>query len=210
MVAQLQSPPMSPEEYLEWELKQPFKYGYIKGRIYAMSGGTLAHDRVAVNLTALLVPHLRGGPCINYGSDAKVGITARGPFHYPDASITCDERDKSASIVIRHPCLIVEVLSDSTEAFDRGEKFMHYRRIKTLREYVLISPKSMSVECHRLNEQGKWELTHYFLDSQRENDPCEVELTSVGLSFPIEALYESVSLPSSEASSDDTNNTLST
>ena len=207
MIAQLQTPAtpslkeisllMSPQEYLIWELEQPAKYGYMGGRAYAMSGGTLPHNKVAANLTTLLTTHLRGGSCINYSSDAKVGITENGPFHYPDVSVTCDERDKSARSHIQYPCLIVEVLSNSTEAFDRGKKFRHYRRIKTLQEYVLIDPDAMSVECYRLNDREKWELTHY-LGSDEE--PVEVELTSVGLSFPIEALYENISLPETEAS----------
>lgn len=214
MVAQLKTPAtpslpesssdssllMSPQEYLVWELEQPVKYGYMGGRAYAMSGGTIPHSRVAVNLTALLTTHLRGGSCINYSSDAKVGITVNGPYHYPDISVTCDERDKTARSHIQHPCLIVEVLSDSTEAFDRGKKFRHYRRIKTLQEYVLIDPEAMSVECYRLNEQDKWELTHYMMSSDSDETSVQIELTSVDLSFPTEALYENISLPETDES----------
>lgn len=204
MVAQLQTSAtpsrsefalsMSPQDYLVWEIEQPTKYGYMGGRAYATSGGALPHNKVAANLTTLLTTHLRGGSCVNYSSDAKVGITESGPYHYPDVSVTCEERDKSARSHIQHPCLLVEVLSNSTEAFDRGKKFRQYRRIQTLQEYVLIDPDAMSVECYRLNEQGKWELTHY-AGSDKDKAPTQVELTSVELPFPIDALYENISLP---------------
>ena len=198
MIAQLDSPLMSPQEYLRWELEQLDKYGYIDGHAYAMAGGTLAHNRVAVNLTALLNPHLRGKECVTYSGDAKVGITEKGPFHYPDVSVTCDERDRDAQYYIRYPCLIVEVLSSSTEAFDRGRKFEHYRQIETLREYVLINPEKMSVECYRLNNNEKWELTHYYVNSLNRKDSCRVDLNSVDLSFPIGDLYENITFAKNE------------
>ena len=191
---------MSPQEYFVWELEQPLKYGYMSGRAYAMSGGTIPHHRVAVNLVSLLNAHLRGSGCMTLSSNAKVGITENGPYHYPDVSVTCDERDKKARSHIQHPCLIVEVLSDSTEAFDRGKKFRQYRRIEALQEYVLIDPDAMIVECHRLNDRGKWALTHY-MDSDRDEasvQSVQVELTSVNLSFPIETLYENISLPATD------------
>ncbi len=140
-----------------------------------MTGGTILHNQVAVNLIALIKPHLRGKQCKTLSSDAKVAVTEAGPFHYPDVSVTCDERDCTAREYISYPCLIVEVLSPTTEAFDRGKKFAHYRSLETLREYVLIDPDAMSVECYRLNENRRWELYHYAnnLDSQ---EVCQVEL----------------------------------
>lgn len=198
MVAQLDSPLMSPQEYLRWELEQLDNYGYIDGHAYAMAGGTLAHNRVAVNLTALLNPYLRAKQCVTYSGDAKVGMTEKGPFHCPAVSVTCDARDRAAQYYIRYPCLIVEVLSNSTEAFDRGRKFERYRRIETLREYVLINSEKMSVECYRLNNDEKWELTHYYINSFNGKESCRVDLNSVGLSFPIDALYENITFPENE------------
>ncbi|WP_420485329.1 Uma2 family endonuclease [Iningainema tapete] len=93
-----------------------------------------------------------------------MGVSLQGPFHYPDVMVSCDPRDQRARKVIYHPCLIVEVLSPSTEAFDLGKKFRHYRRIDTLKEYVLIEADKMNVECYRLNENGKWELTSYSVE----------------------------------------------
>lgn len=106
---------------------------------------------------------------------AKIAVTEQGPFHYPDISVTCDERDSKAQNYIRYPCL---VLSSSTEAFDRGKKFRHYRQITTLKEYVLIDPKQMSIECYRLNQQSRWELFHYIGDSEdrESNRHCIIEI----------------------------------
>jgi Uma2 family endonuclease len=167
-----------------------------------MTGGTIPHNQVAVNLAALLKSHLRGKGCKVLTSDAKVGISEKGPFHYPDVSVTCDERDSEAlppsadrlaRQFIRYPCLIVEVLSPSTEAVDRGEKFRHYRRLETLREYLLIDPDQMSVECYRLNERGNWELFHFYLnDSESNAGDCEVLIASVEFKFPLSLLYEDV------------------
>jgi Uma2 family endonuclease len=124
-------------------------------------------------------------------ADAKVGVSERGPFHYPDVMVTCDERDRRAIRVIYYPCLIVEVLSPSTEAKDRGKKFQNYRRISTLKEYVLISSEQKVIECFRLNEKGVWELYTY-----SEGD--EVELKSIDFRCPIELVYEDVILEAVE------------
>ena len=178
---------MSPQEYLDWEERQPIKYEYINGEVFAMTGGTIPHNAIAVNLTTALRNHTKGGPCRVYMADAKVGISDKGPFHYPDVMVTCDQRDKKARKVICHPCLIAEVLSPSTERYDRGQKFQQYRRISSLREYLLISAEQMTVECFRLNEQGIWEL-HSYADGE------ELHLTSLDFRCPIELLYEDVVL----------------
>jgi len=189
-------PEMTPQEYLEWEEQQPIKYEYVNGYVYAMAGGTIPHNRIAVKLTTALENHLGDKRCFVLSGDVKIGISEQGPFHYPDVMVTCDDRDRRAIKMVRYPCLIVEVLSPSTEAYDRGDKFTHYRRISTLKEYVLVSPDRMSVECYRLNERGKWELTHYFIE---ENTPLsgtelKINLTSVNFSCPISQLYENVGL----------------
>ena len=161
MIATPQLPLMTPQEYLEWEEKQPIKYEYINGEVFAMTGGTLPHNSIALNLASALKTHLRGKSCKVFMADAKLGVSETGPYHYPDVMVTCDQRDQTAREVVYHPCLIVEVLSPSTEGFDRGKKFRHYRRIKTLKEYVLIDSETMSLECYRLNERSQWELTAY-------------------------------------------------
>lgn len=176
---------LTPQDYLDWEEKQLIKYEYIDGEVFAMTGGTIPHNDLAVNLTTALKNHLRGKGCKVSVADAKVGVSERGPFHYPDLMVTCDEQDRRAIRVIYYPCLIVEVLSPSTEAKDRGKKFQNYRRISTLKEYVLISSEQKVIECFRLNEKGVWELYTY-----SEGD--EVELTSVDFRCSIELVYEDV------------------
>ncbi len=193
MIAQAQLPLMTPQEYLEWEEQQPIKYEYIDGEVLAMTGGTLPHNSIALNLASALKTHLRGKGCKVFIADAKVGVSTNGPFHYPDVMVTCDNRDQTARNVVYHPCLIVEVLSPGTEGFDRGKKFKHYRRIDTLKEYVIIDGEKMNVECYRLNEKGKWELTPYSPDEVSDNGTeLEIELTGIDFRCPISLLYEDV------------------
>jgi Uma2 family endonuclease len=187
MIASPDQKYMTPQEYLEWEEHQEVKYEYVNGEVFAMTGGTIPHNVVAVNLTTALRNHLRGGSCRVYMADAKVGVSEAGPFHYPDVMVSCDKRDRQAIKFIQYPCLIMEVLSPGTEAYDRGGKFTHYRRIQTLREYVLIDAEKISIECFRLNDRGFWELHPY-------EEGNEVHLTSVDFRFPISLVYEDVQL----------------
>jgi len=186
---------MTAQEYLAWEEEQPLRYEYLYGEVLAMTGGTIPHNQVAVNLATLLKNHLRQKGCKVLTSDAKIAVTDQGSFHYADVAVTCNLGDRSARKYIRYPCLIAEVLSPSTEAYDRGVKFRQYRRIETLREYLLIDPDRPYVECYRLNERGNWELFQFSFDAApMELADYRVELTSVGLEFPLSLLYEDVEL----------------
>jgi Uma2 family endonuclease len=186
---------MPPEAYLDWEEQQSWKHEYLNGEAYAMTGGTLSHNALAINLTTLLLPHLRGKGCKVFMADAKIQVTERGPFFYPDVVVTCDERDLKAQRVICYPCLVIEVLSSSTEGFDRGEKFKQYRRLETLKEYVLINAKTMGVECFRLNAQSKWELTADFADdSSKEAEAIEIQFTSIDFRCSLAVIYEEIEL----------------
>lgn len=200
MIAYPQSQLMTPQEYLEWEEQQPIKYEYIDGEILAMTGGTIPHNDIALNLASALKNHLRGKGCKVQMADAKLGVSQNGPFHYPDVMVSCEPRDQRARQVIYHPCLIVEVLSPGTEAFDRGKKFRHYRQIDTLKEYVLIDADKMNVECYRLNERGKWELTSYSAEEPTaDRTDLEVHLLSVDFRCPISLLYENVVFPEDDS-----------
>ncbi len=187
MVASYHRDYMTPEAYLDWEEKQELNYEYIDGEVYAMTGGTIPHGTIALNLATALKSHLRGGSCRPFIFSVKVGVSEKGPFHYPDVMVTCDQRDSNRLKVIYHPCLIAEVLSPSTEAFDRGRKFANYRRIQTLQEYLLIDTQQITIECFRRNPQGKWELNPY-------TEGEEIHLTSIDFSFPISLIYEDVTL----------------
>lgn len=176
---------MSPATYLDWEAQQELKYEYLDGEAYAMTGGTIPHNAIAINLIAALRNHVRGTTCRVLGADAKVGITEQGPFFYPDVLVTCNEGDRRAIKFVQFPCLVVEVLSQTTEAYDRGSKFSQYRRLESLREYVLISSEQIGVDLFCLNKQDKWELTPYTAGDT-------IQLTSINFQFPIDLLYEEV------------------
>jgi Uma2 family endonuclease len=178
---------ISPQDYLEGERISLIKHEYIRGEVYAMAGASKAHGIIAGNLFSLLRNQLRGSDCTTYMADIKVRLEAADVYYYPDIAVTCDQRD-SVSLnedFIRYPRLIVEVLSATTAAFDRGDKFADYRIIETLEEYVLINQERISVECFRRNAEGRWVLYPY---SKGE----DIYLTSVDFRCPIEALYEDV------------------
>mgnify|MGYP001058904050 CR=1 FL=1 len=180
---------MTPQEYLEWEEKQEYKHEYLDGEVLAMAGGTLPHNSIAVNLTSALRNHLRGKGCKVFMADAKLGVSEKGPFFYPDVMVTCDSRDLSSRKIVNHPCLVVEVLSPGTQGYDRGPKFAQYRRLETLQEYVLIDTETKSVECYRLNDRHKWELTHYFVD---ETTPGRNRTRSANDKYRLSLFYFSV------------------
>ncbi|MEB3341543.1 Uma2 family endonuclease [Okeania sp.] len=193
MIAKPQIQPMNPQEYLEWEKQQPIKYEYVHGKIYAMTGGSLGHNSIALNLASALKNHLRGKGCKVFMADAKVGISEKGPFYYPDVMVTCDDRDLNARQIVYHPYLIIEVLSPGTANFDQGRKFRNYRQINTLKEYVLIETETMNVDSYRLNEKGKWELTSYSIEESNYNQiDQEVYFTSVDFHCLLSLIYEDV------------------
>lgn len=178
---------ISPEEYLEAEKSSQIKQEYIDGQVFAMAGASDAHVTISLNLSFLLRNHLRGKGCRVYALDMKAQIAALNCYYYPDVMVTCDARDREFEYFKKFPCLIVEVLSDSTEALDRGKKFANYRHLETLQEYVLISQDTMIVECFRRNQEGRWELFSFGKDE-------EVHLASVDFRCPIAAIYEDVTL----------------
>jgi Uma2 family endonuclease len=175
----------TPEEYFAWEEKQVDKHELINGRVYAKSGGTQNHSAIAINFLLLIRSHLRGSRCSVFNSDLKVSILNTTNYTYPDLSVTCDERDREHERYITYPCLIVEVLSDSTEAYDRGKKFDQYRRNPNLVDYVLASSDAIAIDIYHKNEADEWVIRSY-----RAND--RVELESINLSLPIEQFYEEI------------------
>ncbi|MEG4942904.1 Uma2 family endonuclease [Microcoleus sp. F4-D5] len=175
----------SPEDYLEGEKISPIKHEYRQGEIYAMAGASDAHETIAGNLFALLRNHVRGRGCRIYIGNMKARIDRADVFYYPDIMVSCDERDRSLEYFKRHPRLIVEVLSPTTAAFDRGNKFADYRTLETLQEYVLINQERISVESYQRNSEGRWELYPYVAGE-------EVRLGSVDFQCPIAQIYEDV------------------
>ncbi|NCS09586.1 MAG: Uma2 family endonuclease [Microcystis aeruginosa G13-07] len=177
---------LTPEEYLQFEEKSPIKHEYIDGQIYAMAGTTDIHNIIGLNFTFIIRNHLRGSDCRVYFTDLKVRLEKRNHFYYPDIIVTCDDRDRETATYKSFPKLIIEVLSDSTEAFDRGDKFNDYQTLESLQEYVLVNSKHQRVETFRRGEQGLWILQTY----QQES----FSLQSINLTASFQDLYEDVTL----------------
>lgn len=180
-------PQLTPEEYFAWEEKQIEKYEYIDGQVYAMGGGSKNHSLIAVRLTALFANHLEGSNCETGNSDLRINIAETNNYTYPDISVTCDERDRNTTQFITYPCLIVEVLSKSTEAYDRGGKFRLYRNNPVLQDYLLVNSARMEIDLYHKKETGEWLIINY-----QEGDT--IELKSINLSFPIEQVYRGLVL----------------
>ena len=182
----------TPDEYLALEAEAPYKSQYYAGEIFAMAGAQPAHDTIATNLIAALHSRFRGRACNVFSSDIRVRA-ADDMYTYPDVTASCGEPKFTDSgkqpPSLLNPRVVFEVLSPSTEGFDRGIKFERYRRLETLSDYVLVSADRMRVEHHYLRDDGKWDLD----DLSRPADVlC---LASVGCEVPLAEIYERVTLP---------------
>ena len=186
-------PKLKPEfdidAYMAWEEDQPERHEYLGGEVFAMSGGTDAHYTILGNAYAELRAALAGKPCRAFLSGMKLRVDRADAVFYPDVFVTCDPRDRQpeASLAKQHPALIIEVLSDSTAAFDRGRKFEHYQQIDTLQEYLLIEQDRKHADLFRKNSEGLW-----VLHPAGEGDV--VRLESVGAAVALDGLYEDVEL----------------
>jgi Uma2 family endonuclease len=187
MIASPQSP-LSVTDYLQLEAGSLTKHEYINGEVYAMAGASDTHVTIAGNLFALLRSHIRGSGCRVYIADMKIRIETRNCFYYPDVMVTCDPHDQTTTHYKCFPKLVVEVLSGSTEAFDRGDKFADYQTLTSLEEYVLINSCRQRVECFRRNAEGLWVLQSYTPERDR------FELRSINFSATLGALYEDAEL----------------
>jgi Uma2 family endonuclease len=178
---------MSVEEYLELDRSSlDTKYEYIDGEVYMMAGGSPAHARIAAILIREIGFHLRGGPCDVYTSDAKVRVLGTQQYVHPDVIVSCDERDRQLEVeMLEYPCLVIEVLSPSTERIDRHKKSNLYRAMPSIQEYVLVDTQEQAVEVYRRVQNGFWWFS-YFGPGDR------VELASLGVTIPIEVIYEHV------------------
>lgn len=180
---------LTPEEYLAFERRSEERNEYIDGRLVALSGAGRAHLLIVTNLTRELSAKLRGSGCEVYANEMRVKVTPSGRYVYPDIAVACNPQFEDATIdTLTTPTLIIEVLSDSTEAYDRGEKFIHYRMIDSLQEYVLISQRRMLGE--RFARHGKfWTVV----------PPCgpgdTLVLDSIGHELPLSEIYLDVKLP---------------
>ncbi|OQW91160.1 MAG: hypothetical protein BWK79_17640 [Beggiatoa sp. IS2] len=182
----VRQPYFTPDEYLELERQSPFKHEYQRGLVYAMAGGKKNHVWIMTNLGTLLSFHLVDSPCLVSIADMKVRIETADCYYYPDISITCDKKDMEMNNdFILAPKLIVEVLSKSTERFDRIDKFLDYQQIPSLQEYVLVSQDKIQVECYRKQQNSEWKSYCYGVGDI-------VEMESMNFKCVIEQIYNKV------------------
>jgi len=184
----------TPEEYLALERKAEYKSEYLNGFIFAMAGASREHDRIAVNVIAGIHAQLRGRPCEVFSSDMRVKVSPTGLYTYPDTSVLCGEaRFEDTEVdTLLNPSVIVEVLSESTEAYDRGKKFAHYQSLESLTDYVLIAQDEARVE-HFVRQGEQWLLT------VTSDLNAVLRLASIGCELPLREIYDRVKFPESEA-----------
>lgn len=185
---------ISPQEYLIRERQSSIKSEYYQGEVFAMGGGSANHSLIAANFVGEARNALKDKPCTVFNSDLRVQVQSTGPYTYPDATIVCGELefadDQRDTLV--NPTVIVEVLSDSTEKYDRGKKSNHYRQVASLKERILISQDRPNVERFTRQANGDW-LFH------EETDPAaNFELKSLGISVAISELYRNVQFEPTE------------
>lgn len=184
------------DEYLAREETAVGKSEFYRGQIFAMSGGSPEHSAVGGNIFANLHARLRGAPCRPYNSDLKIRIPANGLTTYPDVSVVCGElqRDPLVPSAINNPSVIFEVLSKSTENYDRSEKFQLYSQLDSFREYILVAQDKPRVERFVRRDDVSWILTNFVgLDAV-------VELTTLGCSLSLAEIYEDVTFRPDEGS----------
>ncbi len=183
---------LTPEEYLAWERKQPFKNEYHKGQIIAMSGASRSHNRITLDTATQVNIQLMNSECEVFAGDMRVRTSPTISYYYPDVIVVCGEPrfEDDTFDTLLNPILVIEVLSPSTAAFDRGEKFEHYKQLISLQEYILISQDSVRVEHYRC-EGTQW--THNTF--QRLEDM--LSLASIGCTLPLRAIYRRVMLDAS-------------
>lgn len=182
-------PRLTPEAYLAIEREADYRSEYFGGEMFAMPGGTRRHSRLGMDLGRILMNRLKdcGSPCEVFGPDMKVRTGPDGLYTYPDVSVACGEPDTDLSDFLTRPKLIIEVLSDSTEAKDRGFKFQHYKRIPTLEEYILVSQFEPLIERFWRAPGGEW--TGY---SEMRGLEATLVLESVSLAIPLAEIYQGV------------------
>jgi len=179
---------LTPEEYLEFERKAEERHEYFNGEIFAMSGAKRNHNVIAWNIGGELRQKLKGKNCEAYPADMRVFVPETGLYTYPDLVVVCGEPEFKNNVfdTLLNPILLVEVLSDSTEGYDRGKKFQHYRSIESLREYVLISQDEARIEKYVKNGDGFWLL------SEAVGLDAEIEFSSIECRIALAEVYDKI------------------
>jgi Uma2 family endonuclease len=193
-MAPLALPYVTPADYLAAERKSAQKSEYINGHVYAMAGASRVHNLIALNTASELRAQLRGRPCEAYVNDMRVKVERTGMYTYPDVIGLCEEprfEDENVDTLL-NPTVIIEVLSPSTERYDRGEKFAHYRRLESLREYVLIAQDIRRIDHYR-RDGDTWVLTEV---SEPES---ALVISSISCTLQLSDIYDRVDFPTEGA-----------
>ena len=188
-------PYLTPEEYLAMERQAETKSEYFNGEVFATAGASESHNLIVANVLSILIVGLRGRPCKAYASDMRVRVEATGLYTYPDASVVCgrpqfaDQRRDT----LTNPTAVFEVLSSSTESYDRGAKFAHYQMLESLTDYVLISQDEAKVEHFARQPGDQWLLSTY------KGLEAIALLPSIGCELPLAEIYDKVEWPEDDA-----------
>ena len=185
------APRFDRQDFFAWEPEQPVKHEYVAGEVFAQAGARQNHVVVAGNCFAALRQRLRGTPCRAYISDMQLEVAQADAVFYPDVMVSCHPEDLAAERVLHHPRVIVEVLSDSTAAYDRGGKFAAYRMLESLQEYVLIDPEQRSLEIFRRLPSNDWLLATG--DSARA-----LVLATLDMEIGFDEVFEDVAVPETQ------------
>ena len=177
---------LSAPDYLNRAPLQTEKHDFLCGEVFAMTGGTLRHNLATVASTSVFKSHLAGSPCKVFSGDVKVAVNVTEHWFYPDVVVTCSAQDLSdmGAVAISEPVLVLEVLSPSTAAFDRGQKFISLQKLASLKEYALLDTQTARLEVFRRNAAARFELFVF------EGADCEAELASIDWRGPVAALMD--------------------
>ena len=186
---------LTPEEYIAFERKflpdsETIRHEYVNGELIAMSGASREHNLITINVSTALYTRLRGSRCETYANDMRVSTPTTTSYFYPDVVVVCEEPRFEDDVfdTLLNPILLVEVLSPSTKAYDRGEKFAHYRQLPSLQEYVLVAQDKVIVEYYRRQER-QW----IFTDFEKHDEI--LPLSSLHCELPLQDIYERVTFP---------------
>ena len=176
------TPLISEQDYLVMELSSDVRHEYVDGYIFAMTGASRKHNQIAINLVSIFHQHIKGTPCQVYMSDVKLKISHRKSYYYPDIMLSCS-RDEDDEYALTSPCLVIEVLSDSTATTDRREKLVAYQSINSVREYCLVAQDDFRIEKYTRTEDEK----NWYLDVYEQGD--NVPFACIDASIAMDEIY---------------------
>jgi Uma2 family endonuclease len=176
---------MTAEQFIDWDRTQTLRHEFVAGELFAMAGAEDAHAILSLNIATAAKAHLRGTPCRTLMAEVKLRVEAADCYFYPDVMVTCTPADASNRLVKRDAILVVEVLSPSTSAYDRGDKFTAYRLLPSLQEYLLVDPRRRRCDLYRKGKDGLWVL--HPIETQQA-----LVLASIDLAISSEMLWEDV------------------